>query len=237
MLRQVIGYIGGMLISLLPPRYRCHFVSRDAHEIEQPALVSGLVQIAAAIFFLIAELYATYAVIAPDRDLAKEAFNGQLLGASHPGSGIFAFFNFALTPSHLVALYFMFEGAVRVFSAGFSSHSVGTLPFYFVSGIHNWLEPRIHEKRMGARVVDEVVECNEETHSLKILSCRPKLDWHRNITIRYREGFYQMFKEEPGDQPRPFVYYLRKPPLGHLIVVIRDYSPTDILNTSRFWSG
>src|SRR4051812_27473070 len=229
MLRWVMGFIGGMLISLLPPRYRSHFVSRDAHELEQPAWVSGLLQVASALFFLISELYATYAVIAPDRNLAKEAFNDQLLGASHPGSGIIALFNFALTPSHLVALYFFAEGIVRTVSAGISGHPVGTLPLYFISGIHNWIEPRIHEARMGSRVVDEVVECNEQTYSLKILSCRPKRDWHRNITIRYREEFYQMLKEEEGPKPRPFVYYLRKPPLGHLIVVIREYSPTDVL--------
>src|SRR6476659_9835833 len=162
MLRQVIGFISGMLISLLPPRYRSRFVSREAHEIEQPAWASGLVQVVAAIFFLIAELYATYGVIAPDRNLAKEALNDQLLGASHPGSGIIAFFNFALTPSHLVALYFMFEGIVRTLSAGFSGHPVGTLPLYFISAIHNWLEPRVHEKRMGARVADEIFPGDED---------------------------------------------------------------------------
>ena len=233
MLRLIMEFIGGMLISLLPPRYRIHFASKDARELERPAWVSGLLQIVIPILFLIAELYSTYGVIAPDRDLAKEAFNDQLLGASHPGSGIFAFFNFAFTPSHFVALYFMFEGVVRVFSAGFSGHTVGTLPLYFISGIHNWLEPRVHEKRMGARIADEIYPGDEDTYALKILSCRPKPDWHRNITIRYQEEFYQMFREEPGDKPRPFVFYLRRPPLGHLVVVIRDYSPTDVLRTSR----
>ena len=108
-----------------------------------------------------------------------------------------------------------------------------------VPGIHGWIEPRWRERQMGERVADEVLSGDGgKTHELKILSCRPKPDWHRNITVRYEDTFYQMFKEEAGPPLRPFVYYLRKPPLGHLIVVIRDYSPTDVLRKKELdWAS
>jgi len=80
-------------------------------------------------------------------------------------------------------------------------------------------------------VVDQVLRGDGETHDIKVLSCREKPDWSPSTTIRYRGGFYQMFKQETEATIRPFVYYLRKPPAGHLCVVVHDYNPTDVMKT------
>lgn len=78
-------------------------------------------------------------------------------------------------------------------------------------------------------VVDQIVRGDGQTHEIKVSSCRAKLEWSSYITIRYRGGLYQMFKQETEATIRPFVYYLRKPPAGHLCVVVHDYNPTDVI--------
>ncbi len=65
---------------------------------------------------------------------------------------------------------------------------------------------------------------------MKIYSCKPKPDWNYYITVEFEGQLYQMFKEEPGPEPRPFVFYLRKNPVGRQATVIRPYKPDDVLN-------
>ncbi len=228
MLWGPIAFVGAVLVAFLPPRYRRRFYRDVSGENHKAAFVSGFVQLVASIFFLVARAISFFA-IPPDVDIVKAAFDRKFGGASIPGSGVFALANFFLQPIHVFATYLMLEGIVRMFSAAISEQTVGTLPLYIVSAIHNWLEPKWQERRAGPRILDEVQPGDGTTHELRILSCRARPDWHRNITIRYRDEFYQMFKEEAGPAPRPFIYYLRKPPLGHLVVAIRDYEPTDVL--------
>ena len=37
---------------------------------------------------------------------------------------------------------------------------------------------------------------------MKPISCRPKLNWNPYMTVEFEGEFYQMFKEEPGFEPR-----------------------------------
>ena len=58
--------------------------------------------------------------------------------------------------------------------------------------------------------------------------CRPKQDWSSYITIELEGQFYQLLRWEPGPEPHRFVYYLRKNPVGRLVVQIRHYRAGDV---------
>jgi hypothetical protein len=86
--------------------------------------------------------------------------------------------------------------------------------------------------RQLSTVADEILPGDGQTHDWVVRSSMPKPDWQRFLTIRYRDNVYQMFKQNIGPKRRPFVYYLRKPPSGHLINAIREYNPEDVLKKS-----
>ena len=78
---------------------------------------------------------------------------------------------------------------------------------------------------------DEIIRggAGRQGYDLKVYSCRPKLHWNPYMTVEFEGEFYQMFKEEPANGSRRFIYYLRKNPVGRLVVVIDHYEPDDVL--------
>src|SRR5262249_39657283 len=54
MLFSLVALIGAVLIAFLPPRYRHRFYKGQSSEDRRAAVISGLLQVAASIFFLIA---------------------------------------------------------------------------------------------------------------------------------------------------------------------------------------
>jgi hypothetical protein len=64
----------------------------------------------------------------------------------------------------------------------------------------------------GPRVPDELVRGAGQgaEFDLKICSCRPKQGWNADVTIEFENEWYELFKEDRGSRPRPYVYYLRK---------------------------
>jgi hypothetical protein len=108
--------------------------------------------------------------------------------------------------------------------------AVGTLPLYLVAAV--WQKAK-YRKYVGALIEDEVVRGTARSdYDLKVYSCRPKLDWNPYITIKFEDQLYQLMREEPGSKPHRFVYYLRKNPLGRLVVQILHYRTEDVLKVN-----
>jgi hypothetical protein len=53
--------------------------------------------------------------------------------------------------------------------------------------------------------------------------------WNRLTTIRYNDELYELDREEQGRPPRPFVYRLKKLPLGKIIRGVHHYQPEETL--------
>jgi hypothetical protein len=68
---------------------------------------------------------------------------------------------------------------------------------------------------------------------LKICSCRAKQDWNADVTIEYENRWYELYKEERGSKPRPYVYYLRKCSMKRASIVLRHYAPDDVMKTKN----
>ena len=83
---------------------------------------------------------------------------------------------------------------------------------------------KLTPKKSRPMLPDEIIRATEKAnYDLKIYSCVQKKDWNYYVTIEFEDELYQMFKEESGPEPRPFVYYLKKNPVGRPASIVRHY--------------
>ena len=231
----LLRYLVSIFLTLLPPRYR-----RDMR-LQSSAIVSSSIQMFLSILVVVTRLYVLQlrynASNLPD-DVAKELFikYGGLFVQANEVSGLIGFW---LNPVNIACYYFFFEALVRLLAALAGQQFNGTLPLYSISGIHGFLDKAAYKRHIGELVVDEVIRGGEkQNYDLKVYSCRPKLHWNPYITVEYEGEFYQYFREEEGAPPRRFRYYLRKNPIGRVVVVIDHYKFDNVLQPEPDkWAG
>ena len=142
------------------------------------------------------------------------------------GTGVFAMAEFIMQPLHMLLLYLACEGIVRLLAAFISHQVIGSLPLYLPGWVHGLFDKAVRRRYMGARVVDEIVRHGVD---LVVHSSRPKLHWNPYMTIEYEGEFYQMLNEGPSTKPRRFAFYLRKNPVGRVVVTIDHYKIDEVL--------
>ena len=235
MIMGLLRFIGGVLMTLLPPRYR------EGRKLLAHAVTSGALQSFFALFLGVTRLYVREArgdVMGLSAEVAKEIWKNDP-GALRGAGMVTGFANFWLDPVNMIVFYFVFEGIIRCMAAAGPGQVVGSLPLYVISGVHGLVDKVAYRRDLGPLVVDEVVRGGEkQKYDLKVYSCRPKPDWNAYVTIEFEGQFYQMYDEEPGTPPRRFIYYLRKNPTGRLVVNIHPYKIDDVLKPPPDkWAG
>ena len=221
-MRDFIAFLISIPMTLLPPRYRTEVNLRG------PAMICAIAQVVICSFGLVVSLisFAGQAQSGlPDDALDRIASIWGETGLMMTGP--FTLVDFWFRPVNMILGYFVFEGLVRFAGALVGHQTLGTLPLYAVSGVHNLLDRAKYRRELGPLVPDEIIRGGGErqAYDLKVYSCRPKLHWNPYMTVEFEGEFYQMFKEEPANGPRRFIYYLRKNPAGRLVVVIDHYKP------------
>jgi hypothetical protein len=221
-------YLVGMLLTLLPQRFR------EGMQLRGPALTCSIVQILGAILILIMRLFMVAA--AEQSSLqgdAKEMFlqGGGSYMAMSSIAGMAAFW---FHPFHMFLYYMLFEGVLRLMAALAGDQILGSLPIHAVVALSDQRRKARHNRSLGPLVVDEVIRRGKrEGYDLKIYSCRPKLNWNAYMTIEFEGELYQMVKEEQVSGPRRFVFYLRTNPVGRSAVVVKHYRMDDVLQPAR----
>jgi hypothetical protein len=151
-------------------------------------------------------------------------------GSAVYASGVFVIAEVGFHPLSIAGYYFFFEGVLRTMAALIGYQTIGTLPFYLMAAAHGVWDKIVYRRYLGPLIEDEVVRgATRSEYDLKIYSCRPKEDWSSYITIEFEGQFYQLMRWEPGPKPHRFVYYLRKNPVGRLVVQIRHYRAGEVL--------
>ena len=225
-MRGLVVYVYGMLLTLLPSRYRDHEVLRGN------AITCGLLQTSASIFLIIYRMFAFVDQTSGSMGKRSELIYDHIGGGAVYASGVLALAEFAFHPLSIIGYYFCFEGVVRTMAALVAHQVIGTLPLYVVAGVHGVWRKRGYRRYVGNLIADEVVRGTERSnYDLKVYSCRPKLDWNSCVTIEFEDQFYQLMREEPGPERFRFVYYLRKNPIGRLVLQIRHYRTDDVLKS------
>jgi hypothetical protein len=219
-MRGLLAYVCGMLLTLLPSRYREHETLRAQ------ALTCGILQTLAALLLLIVRLFDFVAQNSDSMGKRSELIFDHIGGGAVYASGVLAMADVALHPVSIIGYYFFFEGVVRTMAALVGHQVIGTLPLYLLGAVHGFWNKAKHDKYLGPLIEDEVIRgTSRSDYDLKVYSCRPKLDWNPYVTIKFEDQFYQLMREEPGPESFRFVYYLRKNPVGRIVVQVLDYQP------------
>ena len=142
----------------------------------------------------------------------------------------FATLEYLLYPHHLLLGYLMVEGLVRAGAAFIADEILPSLPLWLAARIQQRIQATAVEAALGPRLPDTVERVEGLPYELRIASCRPKEKWKdKLLTIAYEEQFYEVFREERGQPPRPFVYLLRKAPGSKVIRGHYHYDPREPL--------
>jgi len=220
-------YIVAMLLTLLPPRFREGLHLRGA------ALTCSILQIIVPVILIIIRLFLRAAeerAPLPEAEVSFLTFGGKYFGIA----AVAGLAEFWLHPLHIILYYLLFEGVLRLLAALEGERILGSLPLYAIVALYDLRRRAVHKRELGALVVDKVVRPgHREGFDLKVYSCRPKLNWNPYITVEFEGQFYQMVKEEPGESPRRFVYFLKENPVGRAVVVIEHYQVDDVLKPPR----
>jgi len=221
-MRGLLAYICGMLLTLLPSRYREREILR-AH-----AITCGILQTFAALLLLVSRLFDFVAKNSDSMGKRSELIFDHIGGGAVYASGVLALEDVALHPVSIIAYYFFCEGVVRTIAALVGHQVIGTLPLYLLAAVHGLWNKAKHGKYIGPVIEDEVIRgTSRSDYDLKVYSCRPKLDWNPYVTIKFEDQFYQLMREEPGPESFRFVYYLRKNPVGRIVVQVLHYQPVE----------
>ena len=231
---RLVEFIGTLLSTLLPPRYRNGSPSAGY------AIASGVVQGIVCVFLLVFR-FLWLAESGGELLDSENAFNlfvrfGSLYAASNMVAGLADFW---LNPLNVFLVYLVFEAVIRVMSALASGQIIATLPMYAVSGIHGLLAKAVYRQKVGGLIPDQVFRGNEKQgFALKVYSCRPKAHWNTYMTVEFEGVYYQLLREDSAPAPRRFVYYLRKNPAGRPAVVIDHYTRESVLQPEPDkWAG
>ena len=223
----MLTYVVGIFSCLFPARYRKHW-SGESSGLRGPAMLSGILQ---CFFFLLVWILGYLSsfpqgVGAIGRVFVKAGAEEQLASpVVQTGIGMTTSAAYLIQPSSILFLYLAVEGIVRTLAALTSGQMLPTLPLAAIAWIHGRIDQWRGERSLGPMVPDEVRFGDGREYDVLILSCRPKTDWSRYITVEFQGQFYEIFREDAGPLPRRFTYYLRKNPTGRLVVVVRKYSP------------
>jgi hypothetical protein len=217
-MRGVLGYIHGMLLTLLPPRYRQH------EELRSHAMTCGILQTFVALLVLVLRLFDFVAKNSGAIGERSEMLYDQIGGGAVYASGVLVIAEVGLHPVSIMGYYFFFEGVVRTMAALIGHQTIGTLPLYAVGAVHGLWRKAQYDRYIGPLIEDEVVRGTaRSSYDLKVYSCRPKDDWNPYVTIEFEGQFYQLMRWDLGEDPHRFIFYLRKNPVGRIVVQIRHY--------------
>lgn len=224
MLRGLVSFIHGMLLTLLPSRYR------EDEALLGNAIACGILQTFGAFLLLIVRLFDFVAKNTDSMGKRSELIYDHIGGGAVYASGVLTMADLAFHPISIIGYYLFFEGVVRTLAAVISRQVVGTLPLYLLTSVQGLWSKAKHGKYLGPVREDEVIRGTDRSnYDLKIYSCRPKLDWNPYITIEFEGEFYQLMREEPGPESFRFVYYLRKNPVGRIVVQVIHFQADEVL--------
>jgi hypothetical protein len=221
----------GMVLALLPERYRRGIGYAIGVDPLRGALVGGIIECAGCgmafclryITFL-QDRVGRFAdqLIGQNADLAMASTGVQF------GAGAVSLGEYLINPVSLLLVYFTFEGLARYASVLINGEVVPTLPLQLIAWAHYGFTTTRQSRDLGPPVED-LVQPGAGDFALCIASCRPK-PWTQMTTIGYDDKLYELVREQSAQPPRKWVYLLRHRPASKIIRgAIYQYSPDEEL--------
>jgi len=236
----MLRLLWGMILSLLPGRYKQRLPASLSGDLRRGTIASGLVESIVCLLTVIVR----YLAFLPQRvgDLGQRAIGrgaeeALAVPAVQFGMGYVAAVEYLSHPLTLALIYFSIEGAVRVVAATVTGENLGTLPLYAFA----WMEERLGharaERKLGPRVPDAAEEIYSPDYDLRIFTCRKKKNWDRMITVSWQDQFYEVLDAQAGKPPHHFIYRLRKSPPSRVVRAVEVFDPQEVMRDQLPRSG
>jgi len=230
----VIQLLLGMLLSLLPKRFRDRLPASAQTDLRLGAIVSGL----GAFAFCLVTFIARYLDFFQYRvgDLGQRAIDrgaeGILAhGYVQYGMGAATSVEYVLKPLSIALMYFGIEGMLRALAALTTHEITGTLPFYISAAVEDRLSQARAERALGPRVPDIFEEVYSNEYDARIFTCRRRRHWNRMMTLSWNDKFYEVLGEQSGRPPHHFIYRLRKSSKGRTVRAVHYFDPEELMKT------
>jgi hypothetical protein len=218
-------YVLGPFYALLPRRWRrLHGVES---QLSGAAVLSGLAEALVALGVL-AFWYMLFLSMV-NRTYTHDALDGSTFSSTPPefigGAGVIYL---AINPVTWLIAYFCLEGALRATAAVTTGEVVGTLPLYVAEFLWRKLGPKKVVLELPL-VADEITPGGAD-YDIRIASCRQRDGWKYPFTLRYGGAYFQVVGEKYITVgPRPYIYSLRRLPMGEIARGLQNYDPSDVL--------
>ncbi len=221
----------GIILSLLPKRYRDRLPASAHADLRQGALVSGFATAVVCLFLFIVRNVDFFRQRIGD--IGQRAIDRGYEGIlAYPyaqyGMGAATTVEYLFQPITVVVIYLGLEGTLRFFAALITQEVTGTLPLYLLAWIEDLFSQARAERKLGPRVPDIIEEVYSNEYDARVFTCRRR-HWDRMFTLGWNGQFYEVVGEQPGKPPHPYIYRLRKSPKGRVVRSVYPYDPEQLL--------
>ncbi|MBS1842397.1 MAG: hypothetical protein JSS69_10060 [Acidobacteria bacterium] len=205
-----MNFLFSLLLSFLPPYYRQHYERESQAHILRATVATAFAELILACIF--------YA-------------NGFVNYIPNAAISPAAFLEYFFSWQGLMLAFFFFDGAIRLLAA-VAGQAIGITPLYAIAWIHAWWHRR-NLKKSECPLVPDLVERVDSGPGLRILSCRPRKNWDKWMTVMYEENLYEIVDAKLSTPPRPYVYLLGPMPESKVIRGLHRYHPDEVLDLDQ----
>lgn len=221
------AYVIGPFYALLPKRWRQGERHGPGTYLARAAMISGVGEAVFALVIL-GFWYAANTGLFSSRFANYLSTTAVGMSSEWIFGGSVGLLGFAVSPLTWLIVYFALEGVIRAFAALASDEVVGTLPLYVLAFF--WGLAQRRKAKPELPLVPDEVTPGGGTCDIQIASCRKREGWVYPFTLRYAGAYFQVMDEKCiAVGPRPYIYSLRRLPIGEVARGLKNYDPADVL--------
>lgn len=139
---------------------------------------------------------------------------------------VFAFEYLLFHPLAWLLAYLSIEGFIRFAGGLCASEVIPSLPVVLAFKVMSAVRERDTRRQLRSQaIVPDWLEALAGGERLRVASSRPKERWNSSLTVGICGNCYEVEREERGIAPRPYIYILRRAPIGK---AFRGYEEYDV---------
>ena len=144
---------------------------------------------------------------------------------------VFAFEYLLFHPLAWLLAYLSLEGIIRFAGGLCASEVIPSLPVVMAFKLRTALRGRGARRELRSQaVIPDSLEVLTEGERMRVAASHPKERWNSSLTIAISGEYYEVEREEQGMPPRPYVYILRRAPIGK---ALRGYEEYDLATAAK----
>ncbi len=133
-------------------------------------------------------------------------------------------------PLALFLFYMALEGFVRFAGGLCVSEAIPTLPVVLAFRAKAYIDRRRAQRALQPlAAIPDSFEVLPDGERLRIAASLAKPRWNASLTIGIDGEWYEVEREERGSSPRPYVYVLRRAPIGKALRGYEEYDPAVVV--------